>query len=149
TWNLAKPVRPDHPYLARKQVRPHGLRETSAGELVVPLRDLADAARQDRRKSVTNCYYKSFYNSNMSHSSALASYRPEGPAHRLRRARFDLSAIRDPEAWLTRRLGPLAAFSLELPDRPTISDAARLAAAAPAGAAQSNFFPLPITEANP
>src|SRR5690606_4087467 len=41
TWNLATPARPDHPYLVRKQVSPHGLRENSAGELVVPLRDLA------------------------------------------------------------------------------------------------------------
>ena len=32
----------------------------------------ADAARQDRRRSVTNGYYRSFYNSEMSHSSALA-----------------------------------------------------------------------------
>ena len=36
------------------------------------------------------------------------TYRPEGPGHRARSARVDLSRIPDPEAWLTNRLGPLA-----------------------------------------
>jgi putative DNA primase/helicase len=62
----------------------------------------------------------------MSHSSVAVSYRPEGPGHKLRQARFDLGLIRDPEAWLIRRLGPLAAFSLEMPARPAVSDAERL-----------------------
>jgi putative DNA primase/helicase len=86
-----------------------------------------EAARKDGQRSGTNCYYRSFYNSKMSHSSALASYRPEGAGQKLRTARFDLSLIRDPEAWLTRRLGPLAKFSLELPARPVAADAERVA----------------------
>ncbi len=48
----------------------------------------------------------------MSHSSAEVTYRPEGPGHRARTARVDLSRIPDPEAWLTNRLGPLASFEM-------------------------------------
>lgn len=72
----------------------------------------AAAARQDRSRSVTNCYYRDLYNSQMSHSSAEVTYRPEGAGHRARSARVDLSRIPDPEAWLTNRLGPLASFML-------------------------------------
>lgn len=72
----------------------------------------AAAARQDRSRSVTNCYYRDLYNSQMSHSSAEVTYRPEGPGHRPRSARVDLSRIPDPEAWLTNRLGPLASFEM-------------------------------------
>jgi len=61
---------------------------------------------------VTNCYYRDLYNSQMSHSSAEVTYRPEGPGHRARIARVDLARIRDPEAWLTNRLGPLASFEV-------------------------------------
>lgn len=136
-----------------------------------------DVAKKDNQRRGTNCYYRIFYNSKMSPSSALATYRPEGPGHKLRTARFDLSIIRDPETWLTRRLGPLASFSLEFPERPAASDAARLAdltrrlhaamardlaarkaaldalaarlaAAAPAGAAQPDLVSPPIKEAN-
>jgi len=35
-WNEATPARPDHPYLARKRVKPHGLREYK-GTLVIPI----------------------------------------------------------------------------------------------------------------
>ena len=72
----------------------------------------AAAARQDRSRSVTNCYYRDLYNSQMSHSSAEVTYRQEGAGHRARSARVDLSSIPDPEAWLTNRLGPLASFML-------------------------------------
>lgn len=72
----------------------------------------AAAARQDRSRSVTNCYYRDLYNSQMSHSSVEVTYRPEGPGHRPRSARVDLSRIPDPEAWLTNRLGPLASFEM-------------------------------------
>ena len=75
----------------------------------------ADAARQDRVRSVTNCYYRDFYNSQMSHSSAEVTYRPAGPGHRARTARVDLTRIPDPETWLTNRLGPLAAFDIVAP----------------------------------
>ena len=115
----------------------------------------------------------------MSHSSALTSYRREGPGHKLRQARFDLGLICDPEAWLTSRLGPLAAFSLDLPARRVASHADRLvdntrrlhaamardlaarkaaldaigarrAAAAPAGRCPSpDLFPQQVTEAIP
>jgi putative DNA primase/helicase len=72
----------------------------------------AAAARQDRSRNVTNCYYRDLYNSQMSHSSAEVTYRPEGSGHRPRSARVDLSRIPDPEAWLTNRLGPLASFEM-------------------------------------
>ncbi len=72
----------------------------------------ADAARQDRSRSVTNCYYRDLNNSQMSHSSAEVTYRPTGAGHRSRTARVDLSRIPDPEAWLTNRLGPLASFDI-------------------------------------
>ena len=72
----------------------------------------AAAARQDRSRSVTNCYYRTLYNSQMSHSSAEVSYRPAGPGHRARTACVDLARIPDPEAWLNNRLGPLASFAL-------------------------------------
>ena len=75
----------------------------------------ADAARQDRSRSVTNCYYRNFYNSQMSHSSAEVTYRPAGPGHRARTARVDLSRIADPEAWLTNRLGPLTQCDIAAP----------------------------------
>jgi putative DNA primase/helicase len=68
----------------------------------------ADAARQDRRRSVTNGYYRIFSNSRMSHSSALVTYQPEGAGQKPRRATFDLTCIADPEAWLRERLGPLS-----------------------------------------
>jgi putative DNA primase/helicase len=65
------------------------------------------------------------YNSQMSHSSAEVTYRPEGPGHRARTARVDLTRIPDPEAWLTNRLGPLASSEIrrvasvhtDVPDR--------------------------------
>ncbi|MCA8880953.1 MAG: hypothetical protein KDA73_13585, partial [Rhodobacteraceae bacterium] len=72
----------------------------------------AAAARQDRSRSVTNCYCRDLYNSQMSHSSAEVTYRPEGAGHRARTAPVDLSSIPDPEAWLTNRLGPLASFEM-------------------------------------
>jgi putative DNA primase/helicase len=72
----------------------------------------AEAARQDRARSVTNCYYRDIYNSQMSHSSAEVTYRPTGAGHRARTARVDLARIPDPEAWLTNRLGQLASFTL-------------------------------------
>ncbi len=86
-----------------------------------------EAARKDAQRSGTNCYYRIFYNSRMSHSSAVVSYRPEGAGRKQRSATFDLTIIPDPEAWLTARLGPLAAFSLDLPARTAEYAADRLA----------------------
>ena len=39
-WEAAYPAPADHPYLRRKQVGPNGLRCDSAGNLIVPLRDV-------------------------------------------------------------------------------------------------------------
>jgi len=75
----------------------------------------ADAARQDRSRSVTNCYYRDLYNIQMSHSSAEVTYRPTGPGHRARTARVDLTRIPDPETWLKNRLGPLAECDIAAP----------------------------------
>jgi len=88
----------------------------------------AVAARQDRSRSVTNCYYRDLYNSQMSHSSAEVTYRPKGPGHRARTARVDISRIPDPESWLTNRLGPLASFEIR-PIDGAATDAADPAAA--------------------
>ncbi len=59
------------------------------------------AAGKDVQRSGTFCYYRIFYNSRMSHSSAVVSYRPEGAGRKLHSATFDLTIIPDPEAWLT------------------------------------------------
>jgi putative DNA primase/helicase len=75
----------------------------------------ADAARQDRRRSVTNGYYRSLYNSQMSHSSALVIYQPEGAGQKPRRATFDLTLVPDPELWLAERLGALALCQVARP----------------------------------
>jgi putative DNA primase/helicase len=93
------------------------------------------AARQDRSRSVTNCYYRDLYNSQMSHSCAQLTYRPEGAGHRARTAQVNLSRIHDPEAWLTNRLGPLASFKInhiagECADLPDPANTARLDALA-------------------
>ena len=39
-WAAAKPADPDHPYLVRKGVEPHGLRQDRRGHLVSPLYDI-------------------------------------------------------------------------------------------------------------
>ena len=72
----------------------------------------SEAAKKDGQRKGTNDYYRDLYNSRMSPSSAEVTYRPEGPGHRARTARADLSRIPDPEAWLTNRLGPLASFEM-------------------------------------
>jgi putative DNA primase/helicase len=73
-----------------------------------------NAARQDRQRSVTNCYYRDLYNSRMSHSSAEVIYQPAGAGQRARTAQFDTSIIRDPENWLAKRLGLLARCDIAL-----------------------------------
>ncbi len=37
-WHESTPADPDHPYLKRKRVQPHGIRQLEDGHLVVPLR---------------------------------------------------------------------------------------------------------------
>lgn len=38
-WDQAKPAATDHPYLMKKQIQPHGIRQDSNGWLVVPVLD--------------------------------------------------------------------------------------------------------------
>ena len=90
----------------------------------------AAAARQDRSRSVTNCYYRDLYNSQMSHSSVEVTYRPVGAGHRTRVARVDLTRIPDPEAWLTNRLGPLAHCDIAVPPGDQATQRAQLNALA-------------------
>lgn len=100
--------------LAGDPTRPHGavgIVLDNATDMAMCFPDLwpsAAAARQDRVRSVTNCYYRSFYNSQMSHSSVEVTYRPIGAGYRARIASVDLARIPDPETWLTNRIGPLA-----------------------------------------
>jgi putative DNA primase/helicase len=122
-WQDLRPTR-------RDLMAARGVVLENAADMAACFPDLwptADAARQDRSRSVTNCYYRILYNSEMSHSSAVVSYRPEGAGRKLRSATFDLTINPDPEAWLTARLGPLATFVREL-DAGTSVPAARRAA---------------------
>jgi putative DNA primase/helicase len=110
-WSELKPTRRDLMALT-------GIVLENAADMAACFPDLwpsADAARQDRARSVTNCYYRTFYNSKMSHSSAEVTYRPAGAGHRTRTANVDLARIPDPEAWLNNRLGPLARFDIAAP----------------------------------
>jgi len=93
-----------------------------------------DAARQQKARSVTSCYYRDLSNSRTSHSSSVVAYRPAGPGQKDRTTRFDLVLIPDPRAWLEAKLGPLAHFEMiggatPQPATPPIPDArARLTA---------------------
>jgi len=71
------------------------------------------AARQDRLRSVTFGYYKTFYNSQMSRSSVQVIYQPKGVGKKPRSAIFDLDLIPDPQSWLSARIGPLASFAFQ------------------------------------
>ena len=130
-WSDLKPTRRDLMALS-------GIVLENAADMAACFPDLwatADAARQDRSRSVTNCYYRDLYNSQMSHSSVDVTYRPTGPGHRARTARVDLNRIPDPEVWLTNRLGRLASFEIwhvygAATDAPDPSDAQRLDALA-------------------
>jgi putative DNA primase/helicase len=73
-----------------------------------------EAAKKDGQRKGTNGYYRDLYNSRMSPSSAEVTYRPAGAGHRARTARVDLARIPDPEAWLTNRIGTLAACEVWL-----------------------------------
>jgi len=115
-WSDLRPTRRDLMAL-------RGIVLENAADMTACFPDLwpsAQAARQDRARSVTNCYYRSSYNSKMSHSSVEVAYRPAGPGHRERSACVDLARIPDPEAWLTNRLGPLAYFELRHEARVTL-----------------------------
>jgi putative DNA primase/helicase len=104
SWSELRPTRRDLMALS-------GIVLDNAADMAMCFPDLwpsAAAARQDRARSVTNCYYRSFYNSQMSHSSVEVTYRPIGAGYRARIASVDLARIPDPETWLTNRIGPLA-----------------------------------------
>ncbi|MBW6496631.1 MAG: hypothetical protein K0B16_19155, partial [Burkholderiaceae bacterium] len=110
-WSELRPTRRDLMALS-------GLVLENAADMAACFPELwpsADAARQDRSRSVTNDYYRDLYNSQMSHSSAEVTYRPAGAGHRARTAHVDLARIPDPEAWLTNRLGPLAHCDIAAP----------------------------------
>ena len=107
-WSDLKPARRDLMALC-------GIILDNAADMAACFPDLwpsAEAARQDRSRSVTNCYYRDLYNSQMSHSSVEVTWRPAGAGHRVRTARVDLARIPDPQTWLTERLGPLASFEI-------------------------------------
>ncbi|ADH86725.1 DUF927 domain-containing protein [Desulfurivibrio alkaliphilus] len=53
TWKKAKPAAPKHPYLVKKGVAPHGLRQGGDGSLLVPLRNAAGHIRSLQRISAT------------------------------------------------------------------------------------------------
>ncbi len=91
----------------------------NAADMAVCFPDLWNttvAARQDRARSVTNGYYKTFYNSQMSRSSVAVTYQPKGAGKKPRSAVFDLDLIADPQSWLSARIGPLASFTLTARD---------------------------------
>jgi len=126
-WSEIKPARRDLMALS-------GIVLENATDMATCFPELwptADTARQDRSRSVTNCYYRDLYNSQMSHSSAEVTYRPAGPGHRARTARVDLARIPDPEAWLTNRLGPLAHCDIAAPLGEQATEHARLEVVAP------------------
>ena len=125
-WSDLRPTRRDLMAL-------RGIVLGNAADMAACFPDLwpsAEAARQDRSRSVTNGYYRILYNSQMSHSSAEVTYRPAGPGHRTRTARVDLARIPDPEAWLTNRLGPLAQCDIAAPLGEQAADRAGLDALA-------------------
>jgi putative DNA primase/helicase len=125
-WSDLRPTRRDLMAL-------RGIVLENAADMAACFPDLwpsAEAARQDRSRSVTNGYYRILYNSQMSHSSAEVTYRPAGPGHRTRTARVDLARMPDPEAWLTNRLGPLAQCDIAAPLGEQAADRAGLEALA-------------------
>ncbi|WP_333669069.1 hypothetical protein [Elioraea tepidiphila] len=71
-----------------------------------------DAAKKQNQRRGTNCYYRDSSNSRLSPSSAVVTYRPAGAGQKDRRARFDLTLIPDPRAWLDAHLGQLAHFEM-------------------------------------
>ena len=90
-----------------------------------------DAARQQKARSVTSCYYRDLSNSRTSHSSSIVAYRPAGPGQKDRTARFDLVLISDPRAWLEGKLAhyEMIGGAAPQPARHPIADArARLIA---------------------
>lgn len=72
-----------------------------------------EAAKQDRWRRVTNCYYRNISNSEMLRSSITVTYQPAGAGQKPRRAMFDLDVIEDPRAWLEQRLGTLILLDVE------------------------------------
>jgi putative DNA primase/helicase len=72
-----------------------------------------EAAKQDRWRTVTICYYRNIYNSEMLPSSVTVTYQPAGAGQKPRRAMFDLEVIQDPRAWLEQRLGQIIRWEME------------------------------------
>jgi putative DNA primase/helicase len=110
-WSDLRPTRRDLMALA-------GIVLENAADMAACFPDLwptSEAAKKDGQRKGTNDYYRDLYNSRMSPSSVVVTYRPAGPGHRARTASVDLARIPDPEAWLTNRLGPLAQCDIAAP----------------------------------
>lgn len=108
TWDEVRPSRHD-------MMAAVGVELENAADMAKAFPELwpsHDAARQERARSVTFCYYRTLYNSELSHSSSVVAYRPAGAGQKDRQARFDLGLIPDPRTWLEQRLGPLAHFEV-------------------------------------
>jgi putative DNA primase/helicase len=65
------------------------------------------AARNDRGRSASNAFIEAIIKANEAVLST-AIYQPAGSGQKPRTGWFDLSAIPDPSAWLTEKIGPLA-----------------------------------------
>ncbi|CAA7621914.1 conserved hypothetical protein [Magnetospirillum sp. SS-4] len=109
SWDEARPGRTDI-------MATHGVMLDNAADRARCFPDLwptPEAAKQDRWRRVTNCYYRNISNSEMLRSSVTATYQPAGAGQKPRRAMFDLDMIKDPKAWLEQRLGPLVRWDVE------------------------------------
>lgn len=72
----------------------------------------ADAAKKDAQRKGTSRSPRFFFNSSLSPSSAVASYRKSGAGQKNWSALFDLTLIPDPKSWLRKKIGPLAHFAI-------------------------------------
>lgn len=104
TWEEVRPT--DHDIMAST-----GVVLENAADMAIAFPELwptRDAAKKQNQRRGTHCCYRDFSNSGLSPSSSIVTYRPAGAGQKDRQARFDLSLIPDPRAWLEARLGPLA-----------------------------------------
>jgi putative DNA primase/helicase len=104
TWDQVRPT--DHDIMASS-----GVVLENATDMAKAFPDLwptRDAAKKQNQRRGTDCYYRDLSNSGLSPSSSVVTYRPTGAGQKDRQARFDLTLIPNPRAWLEARLGPLA-----------------------------------------
>lgn len=108
TWEEVRPT--DHDIMAST-----GVVLENAADMAKAFPELwptRDAAKKQNQRRGTNCYYRNSSNSSLSPSSSVVTYRPAGAGQKDRQARFDLTLIPDPRAWLDARLGQLAHFEM-------------------------------------